>query len=282
MPPEPPLAPRALLRWALVSEIIRAVAPTRVLEVGCGLGAVGARLAREYSYVGIEPDDAGFATAERVITPLGGTVVHGTHRAAPHPGSYDVVCAFEVLEHIEDDEQALADWLALARPGGHVVLSVPADPSRFGPWDASVGHFRRYTASDLTRLLTRAGAADITVRHYGWPIAYLLEAVRNRVAKHAVDAARVTTAARTRSSGRRLQPGSLLSGWLIRTGTAPFLLTQRWAPERGPGLIAVATRPPGQDRRESAGPGDRAQAVDVGAVDLTDGDQHDDGGDQPR
>jgi len=47
---------------------------------------------------------------------------------------YDMVCAFEVLEHLKRDEAALRDWITLVRPGGHLVLSVPAGPERFGEW----------------------------------------------------------------------------------------------------------------------------------------------------
>ena len=49
----------------------------------------------------------------------GGAVLHGDHTAVPAGSSYDLVCAFEVLEHIEDDAAALADWVRLrpARAG---------------------------------------------------------------------------------------------------------------------------------------------------------------------
>ena len=102
--------------------------------------------------------------------------------AALEPGrTFDLVCAFEVLEHIEDDETALRDWVRLIRPGGHLLLSVPADPSRFGPMDEHAGHFRRYSVDRLTALAENVGLVDVRATVYGWPLGYALEAVRNRL-----------------------------------------------------------------------------------------------------
>ncbi len=72
------------------------------------------------------------------------------------------------------------------RRGGHVVLSVPEDPDRFGPSDVQVGHFRRYTEESLSEVLTGAGLEVTKVQHYGWPLGYLLEAVSHRAAKRAL------------------------------------------------------------------------------------------------
>lgn len=73
---------------------------------------------------------------------------------------YDVVsrimvCAFEVLEHIEDDKEALAERVTDVRPGGQLVLSVPAFQERFEPMDRHAGHFRRYSPEELTRATGR-------------------------------------------------------------------------------------------------------------------------------
>jgi len=242
-PAAPPLAPRAFLRWTVVRRIVADLRPRTVLELGCGLGGVGARLVPVARYTAVEPDDQSWAVARERITPLGGEVIHGDHTAAP-PGEYDLVCAFEVLEHIADDAATLAEWLPLVRPGGHILLSVPADPERFGASDVLAGHYRRYTAGQLRDRLAEAGAVDITVVHYGWPLGYLLDSVRNRLSRSKVDAAAETAEARTSTSGRLFQPRSAVAGALIRLGVAPFVLLQRLRPGTGPGLIALARRPP--------------------------------------
>ena len=140
----PPLAPRAWLRWDLVQRQVRALAPATCLELGCGQGAVGTRLARMCDYLGVEPDPTSFAVAGPRITAAGGRVLRGDIDAVTPGSFFDLVCAFEVLEHLPDDVGALARWGRAVAPGGHLLLSVPAWQDRFGPWDEMVGHLRRY------------------------------------------------------------------------------------------------------------------------------------------
>jgi SAM-dependent methyltransferase len=242
---DPPLPPRAALRWSIVRQIIAEQQPETILELGCGLGSVGARLARMATYTAVEPDPRSYHVARQRITPLGGTVCNGDHRQAPTPGRYDLVCAFEVLEHLADDAAALAEWLPLVRPGGRLLLSVPADPDRFGSWDVLVGHYRRYSAEQLRQRLAEAGATQIRIVHYGWPLGYLLDEVRNRWARGrgSGGGANGTAEERTTRSGRVLQPRGSLVGGIIRMAVSPFAALQRMRPDRGPGLVAVATRP---------------------------------------
>src|SRR3954469_10818685 len=133
-----------------------------VLEVGCGEGALGVRLARGRDYLGLEPDPDSFQVARQRFTEAG----HGEVRQA-HTWDlgaeerFDAVCAFEVLEHIEDDAAALAEWAGRLRPGGGLLLSVPAHQRRFGPADELVGHFRRYDPDALADLLAGCGFTDI-------------------------------------------------------------------------------------------------------------------------
>ena len=235
---DPPLSPRAALRWSVVRRIVAQLQPESIVELGCGLGAVGVRLSRLARYTAVEPDPESFQVAR---SRLGRSVRHGDHTCVP-TGGFDLVCAFEVLEHIEDDATAAAEWLALARPGGHLLVSVPADPHRFGPSDVLVGHYRRYTADGLRDRLLGAGARDVSVRHYGWPLAYVLDSVRDRLAARRVATAAPTAGERTHTSGRVFQPRQGAAG-LIRAGVAPFAVLQRARPGHGPGLIALARRP---------------------------------------
>ena len=236
---DPPLSPRAALRWSVVRSVVTGLRPRSIVELGCGLGAVGVRLARLAPYTAVEPDLDSYRTAR---SRLGDAVIHGDHTEIV-PGTFDLVCAFEVLEHIDDDASAAAQWLALARPGGHLLVSVPADPERFGPSDVLVGHYRRYTAEGLRERLIGAGGVDVSVRHYGWPLGYLLDSVRDRLAARRVATAAPSATERTHTSGRVFQPRQRVTGGLIRAGVAPFALLQRTRPGHGPGLIALARRP---------------------------------------
>jgi SAM-dependent methyltransferase len=259
---DPPLTARGTLRWAVVEPLLAGLKPATVLEIGCGQGGVGARIARHASYTGVEPDQASADLAAARVTPRGGTVLHGDSGVIPWGRTYDVVCAFEVLEHIEDDAAALRTWRTHVRKGGHIVLSVPEDPDRFGPSDLQVGHFRRYTEESLTEVLTAAGFDSPQVQHYGWPLGYLLEAVSHRAARRALageddhaghggggDAdgdgdggAEEAPGRRAVGSGGWLQPGAV-AGRLLKLGTTPFAAVQARRTDKGTGLVAVARRP---------------------------------------
>lgn len=73
------------------------------------------------------------------------------------PGSLDLVVAFDVLEHLEDDKGAASGIHAALRPGGFFLVAVPADPKLWSAHDEAVGHVRRYTRQTLTELLASAG-----------------------------------------------------------------------------------------------------------------------------
>jgi SAM-dependent methyltransferase len=242
--PPPPLAPRAWLRWDVVERVLDDLRPTTILELGCGQGAAGARMAARAAYLAVEPDETSRAVATARIEPLGGTVLAGDHTAVPSGRTFDVVCAFEVLEHIEDDASVLAEWRAFLRPGGHLVLSMPAWQSRFGPMDEQVGHFRRYDVESLRELLERTGFTDVRTTLYGWPLGYALEFVRNTVARRELAAAAGSMAERTASSGRFRQPkDASVTGRVVALATWPFRRVQRLSPSRGVGLVTVAARP---------------------------------------
>jgi len=189
-----------------------------------GLGAMGTRLARRYQYVGVEPDARSFRIArERIEGLTTGKVYPMTIAALPEPKSFDLVCAFEVLEHIEDDASALSKWRSVLRPRGWLLLSVPAHQRRFGPSDERVGHYRRYERTSLTRLLGQAGYTDIAISTYGFPLGFALDFVRNRLA--GMRPHRGTMADRTAESGRTLQPPGWL-GSVVWVATLPFRALQ--------------------------------------------------------
>lgn len=242
-----PLAPRAWLRYDVVNRLVAECRPSTILEIGCGQGAVGARLASRADYLAVEPDTASFQVAAPRITAAGGQILNTDHTGVPAGTTYDLVCAFEVLEHLEDDASALKEWAQLIRPGGCMMLSVPAFQSRFGPMDTRVGHYRRYDPQSMAELMREAGFLRPRVWVYGWPLGYALEAVRNRLDSRylAGDQAAVETLEeRTAASGRHQQPARAVLGRVIEFGTLPFRCLQRLMPSRGTGLVAVGTRAP--------------------------------------
>ena len=239
----PPLTFNAWLRYDLIRRLLRdADGVKRVLEIGAGGGAMGARLARRFEYVGVEPDAGSFDTARARLAEVGkGTIVPGEVSALDPSATFDVVCAFEVLEHIEDDAAALAEWRERLRPGGRILLSVPAHPRRFAAGDRKAGHFRRYDPDQLGVLMRSVGFVEPAVLSYGFPLGYVLEWGRNAIARRTEG--RPSMVERTGESGRYLQPPDWLS-WPIRAATAPFRWIQRpFVHTRlGTGLVALARR----------------------------------------
>lgn len=240
----PPLTFNAWLRYDVIRRMLRDLEGDvdRVLEVGAGQGALGARIAARFDYVGVEPDQRSSATARARLAEVGrGSVVRGDLSALDPSDTFDLVCAFEVLEHIEDDAGALAEWRAHLRPGGWLLLSVPAHARRFGPSDRKAGHFRRYDPEQLAGVLRSSGFNDVVVLSYGVPLGYVLEWGRNAIARRTEGSG--SMAERTAKSGRYLQPPNWLS-WPTRAATAPFRWVQRpfLHTGLGTGLVARARR----------------------------------------
>ena len=77
----------------------------------------------------------------------------------PSFGPYDAVLALDVIEHIDDDRVPVANLGRLARPGGVVVISVPALPELFSEFDAIQGHRRRYLPETLRGAFVGSGLA---------------------------------------------------------------------------------------------------------------------------
>jgi SAM-dependent methyltransferase len=239
----PPLTFNAWLRYDLVRRRLAELEDVRsVLEIGAGEGAVGARLAHDYDYTGVEPDERSCSRAEVRLAAAGrGRVVCGDLSALDSQESFDLVCAFEVLEHVEDDEAALREWRERVRPGGYLLLSVPAYLKQWGAGDAKAGHFRRYEPQGLLEILRSADFQVLAIDHYGFPLGNLLQAGRNLLARR--DTPPDSLAAASAGSGRWLQPPERLD-WATEALTWPFRQLQRPFTARplGTGLVALARR----------------------------------------
>ncbi len=239
----PALSLHAWLRYdAILRQLRRATGVRSILEIGAGQGAVGVMLARRYEYTGLEPDPTSYATA-RSRFDLAGVreIVEGDLTALGPERAFDLVCAFEVLEHLDDDASAIAHWIERVRPGGWLLVSVPAGRHRFGAADRKAGHYRRYDRSDMSELLSSAGLVDTSLVTYGFPAGYLLETGRNMLARRLETAS--TMSDRTAASGRWLQPPDWAAP-ATRALAAPLRALQRpFGDGRlGTGLVALARR----------------------------------------
>ena len=167
---------RFLLRRARILRLLSSVPFQDFIEVGCGAGALLHELALgKRNAVGLESSVRARDTAQLIAEHGGGAQQVTDLPDAAWLGSRDLVCAFEVLEHIEDDDAALKAWLEWLKPGGKLCVSVPAHRHRWGHGDEWAGHWRRYDRSDLLGLLQRHGLEIEHFECYGFPLANLSE-----------------------------------------------------------------------------------------------------------
>ena len=138
---------RAALTMALL-ERLGVRPPATVLDAGCGWGTTLEQLERRgYKVIGM---DISRRTLERLDRPDRKLAEADlTKPLPPDAEKSDAVLALDVIEHIDDDRQAVARLGELARPGGVVVVSVPALPEMFGEFDSIQGHRRRYLPETL-------------------------------------------------------------------------------------------------------------------------------------
>lgn len=128
------------------------------LEVGCGTGCVLAAIDRacpRLALTGTEVLAAGLGHAAR-RSPRA-RLLQLDARALPFAAAFDVIGAFDVLEHIREDEAVLAQFHRALRPGGGVLLSVPQHPSLWSSQDDLARHVRRYRRGELEAKLRAAG-----------------------------------------------------------------------------------------------------------------------------
>jgi SAM-dependent methyltransferase len=237
----PFLTPSAWLRFDAVRRALRIAQPSTVLEMGSGEAGLGSWLAGRYDYTGFEPDATSRAMAEARIRAAGRGRVIGD-RSAIGEQRFDIVCAFEVLEHIDDDVAALDEWSAYLSPDGWLLTSVPAHAAQYGPSDARVGHFRRYERAELTARLEKTGYLVERFETYGAGLGTVLQFGRNLLARR--DAGGPTIAERTSASGRYFQPHAKSAAIACATLAAPFRLAQTpfAGTDIGTGYVVLARR----------------------------------------
>lgn len=109
-------------------ELVGVAAPVKVLEVGCGPGDLAAHLiGPAMEYTGIDVSQAEVDTARGRYPGRHFQVASAYDLPSPN-GSFDLVVACEVLEHLDRPEDALREAMRVCRPNGHVLISVPWEP----------------------------------------------------------------------------------------------------------------------------------------------------------
>ena len=144
-------------RRHLLARALDGMTPGDALDIGAA-GGGNTRVLRD---LGWRPAALEYGAAgARVARERGLDVLRADATALPvADDSLDLVVAFDVLEHIEDDAAAVAEVRRVLRPTGTWLVAVPADPRLWSAHDEAVDHVRRYTRERLGRVLTEGGFA---------------------------------------------------------------------------------------------------------------------------
>ena len=130
----------------------------RYLEIGCGTGYVLAGVTEAYpqaSITGSEVFTVGLPYAASRVEKA--ELLQMDARRIPYVEEFDVIGAFDVLEHIEEDETVLAEMLRALRPGGGIAITVPQHPWLWSQQDETACHVRRYRVGEMREKVLRAG-----------------------------------------------------------------------------------------------------------------------------
>lgn len=127
-----------------------------VLDVGGGNGVFTKYLQNEkIESILLEP---GFQGVKNAVKNEVKNIVHSSLKEADFiDSSISTVVLLDVLEHVKNDEEFLIELNRILTLGGHLIITVPALQSLFSDFDREVGHFRRYSLSQLNKLLQKSG-----------------------------------------------------------------------------------------------------------------------------
>ncbi|MDY0046771.1 MAG: methyltransferase domain-containing protein [Thauera propionica] len=178
-------APRYLMRLERIARLldIHVKNVDNFLEIGPGQGDVSAFALQEYPHARAQMVEFSEPAAQHLQRrfPDRARISIRTHDflAESSQASFDLILAFEVLEHIEHDLAALRRIHSALLPGGYFLMSVPAYMKKWQKVDEWAGHYRRYEKDELQEKLSSTGFEIRELWSYGFPITALLYPFRN-------------------------------------------------------------------------------------------------------
>ncbi|MCA9863508.1 MAG: class I SAM-dependent methyltransferase [Thermomicrobiales bacterium] len=205
----------------------------QVLDAGCGTGDVLQRLVQACPrgvVIGMDIHAAGLEFARQRTNCR---LVVGDVRQPPFGAEFALVGIFDVLEHLEDDNDVLRQLCGLLRPGGVLLLTVPGDPSLWSYFDVSAGHVRRYTVDEIDQKLRSAG---VKVEY----ITPFMQVMKPLIRGYRCAAPQVNTAHDTRGDLRVVPVINEVLYWLLRRELP--MIQRRQVLRSGSSILAIARR----------------------------------------
>jgi 2-polyprenyl-3-methyl-5-hydroxy-6-metoxy-1,4-benzoquinol methylase len=172
---------------SLAVRLFRHNVGSRVLDAGCGTGLLSLELLRRGCDVtAVDHEPSMVAVSTRTFARGGFPGVAARRLSLENLGelgraAFDTVYCCDVVEHVADDRRAMAELVDLVRPGGRLVVTVPAWQFLYGERDVRMGHFRRYGKRQLTELVR--GTPGIELESVRWwnLSGFLLNAIGRKV-----------------------------------------------------------------------------------------------------
>ncbi len=170
-------------------EVLRKLAPQfdwprlKLAEIGSGSGLVQRQFEDQFG-AEIDGFDLNETALENAVSRRSRCLCYNIHaRDDQLREAYDAIVLFDVIEHIDDDRGFLESALFHLKPGGSLIINVPALMSLFSAYDKAAGHVRRYTAEDLITLLKGFKLKTAAWTYWGRPMLPLLAVRKRRLEK---------------------------------------------------------------------------------------------------
>ncbi len=154
----------------------RAREPLAALDIGCGTGVLRSQLEGSLGWR-VDGADLNLRALQTAAPGRGRLLYYNVFDARPELlESYDVITVFDVIEHIEDEAAFLAAVVRHLKPGGLLIVNVPATPLLHSRYDEVVGHLRRYDRRSLRAVCAKLGMKEIRLRSWGFSLLPVLMA----------------------------------------------------------------------------------------------------------
>jgi len=160
------------LQWQF--DLIKPYVTGDTLEIGGGIGNFTTRLASVANQlVSIEPNAYCYRQLDKSVVGINNIKIFKcvAEELDSHLGparKFDTVVCMNVLEHIADDRSATASFARYLKPGGRLILQIPALSFLFGEIDRRLGHYRRYNKDSAAALFTNCGLRPVKLRYFNF------------------------------------------------------------------------------------------------------------------